>query len=617
MRARGEKKGLGAREIMSRILSGNQEKQESLFGRSLFFVGRLVVGLWAFLAVQGVCLAEGEMTPSMPWLIVKSGRVGFIESNGKILVMPRYASCGRWSEGRLWVQEHTDIDSWGLFIDEQAKPVSPLRFHNLYSVRPERPMPCFEKGVAVIGMPGGGFGYLNAAGLILAETTPAGAFQRQEGELLLCVVNNRIGFIDRTGRTVVPARYDEATPFRSGRAGVRQGILWGLIDGKGDWVAEPAFERLRPVSEDARIWSYREGGRSGLIDRDGKRLTDAIYLDVGFFSGGAIPVQNSTGWGLLAEDGTVLVKPQYANLGSFGTDASLWSAQSPAAKWGVVSTNGQERVPCSFDFVVAASAKIWLAQQSGLWGILDPRTGQWRLPATFNRILPLELPFTNRALVEQSGRWGVVDGETGQELIETRGDRIAQWGAFIAVEKGGNMQLLDVNLQEVESWEGTFEGLPEYATMTGDSGVLYTTRGATRITRDGKRPWRDCFEDAGEWSGGFLAVKRNGLWGLVNEAGESILNPKFQSVMSVSEGVAPVCEEGRWSLIWLNGHTNEGFFMTEAETMGRSWKGLVPIRRTGFWGLIDFAGKDVLPCEYDAIEWGFDDAGTPLYYGAD
>lgn len=495
--------------------------------------------------------------------------------------------------------------------------MSPMQFCDLSAVRPELPLPCFDKGVAVVGLSEGGFGYLNSQGHVLALTTQAGAFQRQDGALLICVVSNRVGFIDREGQTVVLTQYEAATPFRGGRAAVRQGDQWGLIDAQGNWMVKPAFERLRVVSGDARVWSYRAGERWGLIDRTGEKLSNALYLDVGTLSGSAIAVQGTTGWGLVSEGGVELVKLQYAGLFPFEKDTSLWMAQSSVGKWGVVSTNGQERVMCSFDYIVAATAEIWLAQQSGLWGILDPKTGRWRVPAVFNRILPMEAPFKNIVLVEQGGRWGVIDGETGKTVIETRYPRIGQWGAFIAIKDGRMMKLLDTDLRDVLAWEGAYEGLPAYDLLKGDSGVLVTADGATRITQDGKLPWDVFFEEAGAWSDGFLSVKRKGRWGLVSELGEWVLDPAFESIGLVAEGVVPVCEDEQWGLIRMNGKAGKRIFTTVAEQMGRPWRGLVPVKRGGRWGLIDFEGNTILPCEYDTLEWSTDEAGRAQFYGID
>jgi len=227
------------------------------------FVVRLVVCFCVGFVLIGYSHADTVQVSTGPLLVVKAERVGFVDASGRLLVAPRYTRCGRWSEGRLWVQEQVGSDAFGTFLDEQAKPVSPMQFCDLSAVRPELPLPCFEKGVAVIGMPEGGFGYLNSQGHVLALTTRAGAFQRQDGELLICVVSNRVGFIDREGETVISAQYETATPFRGGRAAVRQGDQWGLLDAQATgWLSRrlSVFGWYRAMRGSGRIAQASVGG---------------------------------------------------------------------------------------------------------------------------------------------------------------------------------------------------------------------------------------------------------------------------------------------------------------------------------------------------------------------
>jgi hypothetical protein len=67
--------------------------------------------------------------------------------------------------------------------------------------------------------------------------------------------NGKVGFIDRTLRVVIPARYDMAFPFEHGRAAVcngcvpkrhgehafMEGGLWGMIDRDGREIVPPQY----------------------------------------------------------------------------------------------------------------------------------------------------------------------------------------------------------------------------------------------------------------------------------------------------------------------------------------------------------------------------------------
>ena len=49
------------------------------------------------------------------------------------------------------------------------------------------------------------------------------------------------GFIDTTGKMVIPPKYLEVKPFYEGLAAVRVGDKWGFIDRSGELVIPPPF----------------------------------------------------------------------------------------------------------------------------------------------------------------------------------------------------------------------------------------------------------------------------------------------------------------------------------------------------------------------------------------
>src|SRR5437870_5048196 len=61
----------------------------------------------------------------------------------------------------------------------------------------------------------------------------------------------KAGYIDRTGRIVIPLQYALATPFSGGLAAVSPDWrLWGYIDVSGRMVIEPQFAIATPFAED-------------------------------------------------------------------------------------------------------------------------------------------------------------------------------------------------------------------------------------------------------------------------------------------------------------------------------------------------------------------------------
>jgi hypothetical protein len=59
----------------------------------------------------------------------------------------------------------------------------------------------------------------------------------------------RYGFIDATGKMVIPAAYEKAYKFSAGLAAVKTGDKWGFIDKTGKMAIEPRFAAADFFSE--------------------------------------------------------------------------------------------------------------------------------------------------------------------------------------------------------------------------------------------------------------------------------------------------------------------------------------------------------------------------------
>lgn len=557
-----------------------------------------------FLPAACASLADDRAGPDkpLPGRVFVNGLFGFVDERGRAISEPRYAASGDWSEGRLWVRLKSADEREGRFLGESGRPIAKESFRDLADVMPESPLPRFERGIAVVGLAGGGYGYLDRRGRLLGRTTAGGVIQQQSDELLLSADGDKVGFIDRRGAPRIPARYAAATPFRGGRAAARAGERWGLIDLRGGWVAQPIHEELLWFADEPRYWMFRRGERWGLIDRDGRQLAEARYDDFGVWQGDTVAVRVGEQWGLLSADGELRVPPSYRALAPCDENAALWAALAGNARWGLIDDRGKVVAACRFDAVRKTDHDLWLAQQDGLWGILNRTNDTWLLAARYQRILPLENPFEGLALVEEGARWGVVETVAGKQRLAPRFARLRPWHRWLAAQEGRRVHLLEaVTGASVRSWEGEIDGLPEPEIMREGIGVVRTAAGVNLIDENGVLQWKEFFEEAGAWSEGLLPVRRDGIWGFVDRQGSWAVAPRFAAAGSFAEGMAPVCEADNWGICDRRGN----YLVKPAfEALGRPWRGLVPARRGGRWGLIDRRGRVVLPLVYDSIEWG-------------
>lgn len=83
---------------------------------------------------------------------------------------------------------------------------------------------------------------------VRAQPTNPGRLGPEDG-LLIVTVDGKHGFIDLTGRTVIPPTFDFAWQFSEGRASAWQNGRAGFIDRTGKFVISPRFEYAKAFHE--------------------------------------------------------------------------------------------------------------------------------------------------------------------------------------------------------------------------------------------------------------------------------------------------------------------------------------------------------------------------------
>jgi hypothetical protein len=93
------------------------------------------------------------------------------------------------------------------------------------------------------------------------------------GDLAIATKNDKQGFIDRTGKTVIPLTYDKVYPFVNGLAIVKKGDKMGYINRQNQLVIPAAYDEAYDFSEGTgrgkikrEVWVHRPGRQSGDSD---------------------------------------------------------------------------------------------------------------------------------------------------------------------------------------------------------------------------------------------------------------------------------------------------------------------------------------------------------------
>jgi hypothetical protein len=195
-------------------------------------------------------------------------RKGFITKDATLAIRPRFTYVYPFSEGLAAATESESGDTgWG-FIDRSGNWVIPPSFSwassFLFGLAPvNRRNDCGyidKKGDEVIRPPA-----------LDGQQDCASAWGDFTDGLSRWLFGKKYGFIDRSGKTVIPPQFDLTYGFSEGLAAVQIGKKWGYIDTRGEMTIAPQeFWNVKPFHGGlARVQPTRDGSMA-YIDRSGK-----------------------------------------------------------------------------------------------------------------------------------------------------------------------------------------------------------------------------------------------------------------------------------------------------------------------------------------------------------
>ncbi len=319
---------------------------------------------------------------------------GYIDRNGKQVIEAQFKRAGPFCEGRAAVQR---ADGRYVYIDRSGREIS-----DSYD-----DAEAFTEGRGLVSIFKGGdtwlHGYVDVSGKLVIPVTFAAARLFSEGRAAVRADNGKWGYIDRDGKLVIEPHFGEADLFHSGRAMIRMSEDWarnaGLIDETGKLVIEPHYEVITQL-EEAELWGAgitdlgnRVAGepilRSRLFDRHGHAVSARFLNSFGGGAEGLIVACRSGKCGFLDLSGRAAIALRFKNVEPFGE--GLAAVSFDGHKYGFIDHSGKFVIEARFDglgpnneYFAAGPFEGGLAPAGcrGRWGFID-KTGAWVIPPIY------------------------------------------------------------------------------------------------------------------------------------------------------------------------------------------------------------------------------------------
>jgi hypothetical protein len=296
----------------------------------------------------------------------KGGKWGFINKNGQLAIPCIYDRVGDFAEGLAAAKKSTE--GYG-FIRPNGTAAIPFMFDGIRSEW-------------TVGPPGG--------------------FSEGKAPVLK---GRRYGFIDKSGKLVIPADYDNVTPFVQNRSAVVVALVSGeissgVIDEDGSSIVESLDGYLNGFSSDGIAMANGRADRVQFVDLNGKVIVPWKFGNpfcgrgpnvVGFSCGRAAvgggvdllslspnaPVveaerrmRKMAQTGFIDKAGNLVIDIQFNSVKRFSDDRAVVQPEKDG-KWGVIDTEGRWIVEPTYDDAERFSDGLAAIRSGSKWGYVD------------------------------------------------------------------------------------------------------------------------------------------------------------------------------------------------------------------------------------------------------
>jgi hypothetical protein len=380
-------------------------------------------------------------------------------------------------------------------------------------------------------------------------------------------VSGKVGFVDRTGNFAIPPVFDKALPFNPGfgRTSAERDGIFGVIDKTGSWIFQTEYQQLYLAtsfganSNAAFGWHFKKADRWGLLALDGHVVLDADFDQaVNHCDDGRLEAYKNREWFYFKADGSSLQPPEGRLV-----DASCGSVPPYTLKigdkFGLVDASFKPLTPVQFDAITSAGPATKNVKIGGKWGRIG-LDGHWLFEPKFDYLSNGVDIFVasidgKRGFMRSDGSW----------LIEPKFDaarRRADDTAFVTVSGATGVLRLTDQSWVVPPLPGVMCDISNViVSRTNSKRVILSPTGETWIDIDAERISLSL-------DIGLLTFLRNGKWGLVDTAGQVVVEPRFdEPVYFVSKlrGVAWAKRDGKSCAIDRHGHSVPGISCADAD----------------------------------------------------
>ena len=285
------------------------------------------------------------------------------------------------------------------------------------------------------------------------------------------------------------------------------------------------------------------------------QVVGAYVEDVTQWRGGYLPIRKGETWGLMNNTGSIIVDSIYKEIGCFSYEERV-TPVFDGSLWHYIDESGYKKLVGDhvYSYLGNFTSGYAPACYNDKYGWIDRSFNEYRMEYDYTT------PFCNGvAAVKRGEKWALVNEELKQitkfkfdEIVLDENGFCANTKSIFVKEKG-KYYLIGIDGKRIGKLKfddvRAFNGNQYAAVKKGDKWGYIDTAGKLAIKYQ--------YEDARSFANGVAGYKDNGVWGVIDQNNDVILEPMFDDVKTMNSNGILIIKNGEiWQCIQLYAFMN-------------------------------------------------------------
>lgn len=279
---------------------------------------------------------------------------GFVDKNEKMIIAPAFKYGGNFIGGYALVYTQSQLQQD--IIDISGKVLNTADMYVMSNFKNGRALVRVQKK----------YGFINKTGKLIIPAVYNDAFDFFNGLAVARGSSGDYGMIDTNGIEKIPFVYKNMANLHEGFIWVNNGNETGFLNKQGKVVIPFQYQAARSFSNG--LAAVKINNYWGFINPAGMLIIPAVYNDIEPFVNGVAVVQKDKRYGLINSRGNAITAFKYEDIDEFKDGRARFYANK---KFGFLDVNGTEVVPAIYQdamFFVEGYARV---KYNDLIGFID------------------------------------------------------------------------------------------------------------------------------------------------------------------------------------------------------------------------------------------------------